>query len=438
MEIERLRKSARKRSNGTPKQNTNLEPLRDHGKVATEANVGRPKEQDMARRRFQRGSIFMRGTRNPVWVGRWREDVIGPDGKLQRVARKEVLGSKREFPTHKLALRELENRVAPINSINYRALRTATFATFAEWWLNNSLTQHKPSTQATIQSQFRTWLVPYFGDLAMKDIGGTTVQMFVQSCTRSPQTCRNLILSLRMAWASAKAFGYVSHNPFDGLVLPKVPPKARFFFTVEEIQKILAAADEPHKTLYWLAAETGMRAGELCGLRIEDMDLVNCVINVKQSVWRMAVQTPKTVNAVRQFAISSKLAMHLQAFLATWRPNPLGLLFATRTGRPLAPSEIMRLKLHPLLDSLKIKRCGLHAFRHTNGSLMDRLNAPMKTRQERLGHAAGSDITMAVYTHAVSEDDKRVALQLGDLLCPNVPNLDLEKMIANAKGATIQ
>ena len=92
----------------------------------------------------------------------------------------------------------------------------------------------------------------------------------------------------------------------------------------------------------------------------------------------------------------------------------MGLVFVTRAGRPWAPCNLMRYKLHPLLDSLGIKRCGLHAFRHTNGSLMDRLNAPMKVRQERLGHALGSDITMAIYTHSVGEDDRRVALQLGD------------------------
>ncbi len=226
------------------------------------------------------------------------------------------------------------------------------------------------------------------------------------------------------------------HNPFDGLVLPKVQRQMRFFFTVDEIRRILAAANEPHKTFYWLAAETGMRAGELCGLRIDDMDLESCVVNVRQSVWRGTVQTPKTANAIRQFAISSKLAAHLRLFLRTWRPNPLGLVFATRAGRPWAPCNLMRYKLHPLLDSLGIKRCGLHAFRHTNGSLMDRLNAPMKVRQERLGHALGSDITMAIYTHSVGEDDKRVALQLGDILCPIAPNSgregNNEKKQANA------
>jgi integrase len=247
----------------------------------------------------------------------------------------------------------------------------------------------------------------------MKDIGGQTVQVFIQRCSLAPKSCRNMVLTLRMMWSSAKAWGYVSHEPFEGLVLPKIARQARFFFTLDEIQRIIAAASGPLKLFYWLAAETGMRAGELCGLRIEDMDLEQCVINVKQTVWRGKIQTPKTVNSIRQFAISPKLASHLHADLSTWRPNRLNLVFATKNGTPWDQNLVVKRKLHPLLESLGIRRCGLHAFRHTNGSLMDRLNAPMKIRQERLGHAPGSNLTLAVYTHAVGEDDRRLAEQLG-------------------------
>jgi len=95
-------------------------------------------------------------------------------------------------------------------------------------------------------------------------------------------------------------------------------------------------------------------------------------------------------------------------------------------------------KLHPLLDALGIRRCGLHAFRHTNGSLMDMPHAPLKVRQERLGHAPGSDITLAVYTHAFGEDHRHVAEQLGKILCPNVPNLAQKETLINGEGLRIQ
>jgi integrase len=357
---------------------------------------------------------------------------------VKRVLRKEALGTKKDFPTKKLALRELERRITPINSIQYRPLHAATFGEFARVWQDNALTQHKPSTQAAIRSQLKKWLVPYFGECSMRKVGGQMIQEFIQSTTLAPKSCRNFVLTLRMMWAAAKGWGYVTDSPFDGLVLPKVGKQARFFFTVDEIQRIINTANGSLKTFYWLAAETGMRAGELCGLRIEDLDLETCVVNVRQTVWRGKVQSPKTVNSIRQFAISPKLAAHLRTFLTSWRPNPLHLLFATGNGTPWDQNLIVKRKLRPLLDSLKIQRCGLHAFRHTNGSLMDRLNAPMKVRQERLGHAPGSNITMAVYTHSVSADDRQLAEQLGNILCPNVPTLAQEEAFAEDEGLRIQ
>jgi integrase len=77
-------------------------------------------------------------------------------------------------------------------------------------------------------------------------------------------------------------------------------------------------------------------------------------------------------------------------------------------------------KLHPLLEKLGIARAGLHAFRHFSASVMDRLNVPLKLRQQRLGH---SDVamTLGVYSHVAQEDDKRIAAQFGEILDPSGP-----------------
>jgi integrase len=87
------------------------------------------------------------------------------------------------------------------------------------------------------------------------------------------------------------------------------------------------------------------------------------------------------------------------------------LLFATRNGTPWDANLLVKRKLYPLLDSLGIERGGLHAFRHTNSTLMDRLGVPLKVRQQRLGHSDPS-LTLGVYTHAASEDDVRFVEQL--------------------------
>jgi hypothetical protein len=85
--------------------------------VLPEANSGLPLKglERMARKRFQRGQLILRGKRRPVWVGRWREDII-KDGKVQRVEKWEILGTKQDYPTRKLALRALEEKLSGINN----------------------------------------------------------------------------------------------------------------------------------------------------------------------------------------------------------------------------------------------------------------------------------------------------------------------------------
>jgi hypothetical protein len=174
----------------------------------------------MARRRFQRGQLFERGTDRKVWVGRWREDVI-VDGKISRRQVKEIIGTRNQYPTRKLALRALEQRLSTINDPSYRGRPTALFREFAEKWQRIVLTQHKSSTQAAMRGQIRCHLIPVFGDVQLKDMNGMLVQRFVSSCDASPKTVRNLIATLRTMWASAKTWEFVAHDPFAGLVLPK-------------------------------------------------------------------------------------------------------------------------------------------------------------------------------------------------------------------------
>jgi integrase len=250
----------------------------------------------MARRRYQKGSLVPKTgvPRNGLWIGRWREDVIQSDGSSTRPYKWEVLGTLQDYPTRKLALRALESRLSTINSPTYRARPTATFAEFANRWDATVLSQHKPSTQSSTRSQLRKWLLPQLGNCAVKDLDGLKLQAFVSMCDCNAKTVRNLIATLRMMWRSARAWGYVAHDPFDGLVLPKRGLVHTFTFSLEEIKRIIGSASEPYRTFYCILAETGIRGGEICALRVADLDLDHAAIHVRQSVWRGKVQTVKS------------------------------------------------------------------------------------------------------------------------------------------------
>jgi integrase len=359
-----------------------------------------------------------------VWVGRWREDII-EQGRVLRIERSEVLGLKVDYPTKRLALRELEKRLVVVNDPRSRARPTATFQDFASRWESLVLTHHKPSTQITIRSHLSKHLVPFFGRWQMREIGPEEVQRFVSRL--SAKTAKNLFATMQMLWKSARVWGYVAHDAVSDVVLPKRHRTAQRFFSVEEVQRILAATVEPYYTFYWLAVETGMRAGELCGLRVDNFDLQRGSVSVCQSIWRGKVQSPKSENAVRFFALSPRLLLHIADYLKRWKPNERGLLFATRNGTPWDANLLVKRKLYPLLDSLGMERGGLHAFRHANSTLMDRLGVPLKVRQERLGHSDPM-LTLGVYTHIVSEDDVRFVARLDEILRPNAPKSKNERV----------
>jgi integrase len=87
-------------------------------------------------------------------------------------------------------------------------------------------------------------------------------------------------------------------------VLPKGGRSKRFLFTEEEVKRIINAAAERGRTSYWLAAETGPRAGELFGLRAQDVNLEKSTVSVHQAVWNRQFQSPKTSeNRQRQLRV---------------------------------------------------------------------------------------------------------------------------------------
>jgi integrase len=365
----------------------------------------------LARRRFQRGSLYLRKN---SWFGRWREDVL-EDGRVLRRYRNVRLGTLAEFPTQKLARRELDVRLGEVNALDYRPRPTITFSAFSGRWEADILIQHKPSHQATVRSQLHKHLKPFFGSMELREIQTADIQRFISGVKKSPKTVRNLCITLQAMWRTARAWGYVTHNPFAGVVLPKRRQSQRFLFSLAEIQRILAEAEGPYKVFFWLAAETAMRSGELCGLRVDALDLERRIVCVKQSVWHGRIQDPKSDAAIRSMALSTQLVDQLRELLQTWRPNDLQLIFATSRGTPWDAGLVVRRKLRPLLRLLGIQEAGLHAFRHANASLMDRLGTPLKVRQQRMGHA-DVRLTLQVYSQAVGEDHIRVAEQLGKML----------------------
>src|ERR1035437_175620 len=156
----------------------------------------------MARKRFQRGTLRLRGKRQKVWVAMWREDVLLTDGSIKRIRKSEVLGSLKEYKTKRLAERALEQRLAEVNSLTYKPRPTASFREFAAKWQRDVLTQHKRSTQSGDRSSIKKHLIPELGDKCMKDVNRELLQSMVarKGNSLSPKSVQNLVALLREIW----------------------------------------------------------------------------------------------------------------------------------------------------------------------------------------------------------------------------------------------
>lgn len=216
---------------------------------------------------------------------------------------------------------------------------------------------------------------------------------------------------------TAQNWGYTCETiDMDKLRLPPRREKQEQpHFTVDQLNKILAIAEEPWRTLFCISTLDGLRAGELLGPQWGDIDLDRGLLHIRRSAWYGKAQTTKTKSSETVLPIPAPLIAVLKAYQAQWKPNPQGWLFTTRNGRPPSSNKVVEYALWPILDSLNIPRCGLHAFRHSHTALLLDTGATPKVAQRQLRHA-DARTTLEIYGHVVGDAHREAVEKLASLL----------------------
>jgi hypothetical protein len=228
---------------------------------------------DLARRRFQKGQIIFSASRQQ-WLGRFREDVIGPDGNIVRTRPQIVLGTKKELPTKRLAARKLDEILARINQNSYQPTRMATVAEFAKRWREDVLAKRKPSTVRSANSHLDRHIIPQLGKLRLDQLGAENQQIFVnQLVGASRKTVLNIMSTLSSMLATAKNWQYAAREvEIKKLVLPERNLHVAAHFTRSQVESIFSLAQDPWRTFFIVLTMTGMRAGEALALQWPDID----------------------------------------------------------------------------------------------------------------------------------------------------------------------
>jgi integrase len=373
----------------------------------------------LARKRYQRGSVILQGNN---WYGRYRESVIGLDGKEARIRRSTLLGSRDEFPTKRLAERRLEVLLAPINSLTYRPGRIATVAEFAERWKGEVLSKRKASTIHAAESHLRNQILPILGKTRLDELGVEAQQIFVNrlSGTISRKMLLNVLGTLSSMLKTAQNWGYICEGiSFTKLVLPeRAITRPSTFFTADQVRAILAESQGWHRVILAIAVTTGLRIGEILALKVSDFDFERKLLTVHRSVWRGKLGTPKTSTSQAILPLPDALAGIVREHFATLESE---WLFLNTRGGFLTSENVVKQVLSPILDTLGLPHCGFHAFRHTHATLLLYNGATPQEAQAQLRHA-DPRITIGVYCHVQAESRRAVVEKVASVLDLDGPN----------------
>ncbi len=259
-----------------------------------------------------------------------------------------------------------------------------TFEEFSkEWFKLYVLVNCKYSDQLTKESLIRVHLVPFFGKMKLKEITSKSVEQFKrqQSTTDlDPKTINNHLGVLSKILRTAVEWGDLDTIPFIKRLKTQV--KEVPFLTDEECSKLLTDMVEPQWTfMFFVGLNTGMRLGELRGLRWEAIDFNQHTITVKQSIVRGRITSPKN-HKTRVIPMTPILDNTLFAMRQT-----SGWVF-NQTDDDLNVAKRAADGLARMCKRNGIERIGWHRLRHTFASRLVILGVAIYPVQKLLGHSS--------------------------------------------------
>ena len=302
------------------------------------------------------------------------------------------------------------------------ALGRRTFASWVTEW-EASLVSLRPSTLDRDTRLVRVHLLPRFGDTPLTAISPLMVRRFVADTTaagtHSPATVRKIGQLLAKVMRAAVDAGLIARSPCERQMLPPEPKRDMQFLTPPQIQSLADEIGPDWSTLVLTAAYTGLRWGELAGLRVEGLDIGGRTIAVVEQLTEVSgtlrFGPPKTAAGRRSVSIPSSLAGLLVVQVDRDAIQRSGLVFPTPLGEPMRRSNWMRRVWAPATKAIGVPTLRFRDLRHTAVALAISRGAHPKAIQERLGHSSVV-VTLDRYGHLFDGLDMEIADNLDDVI----------------------
>ena len=338
-------------------------------------------------------------TPNGRWIARYR----APDGKVRSKTWDRKTDAER-WRREELGRRDRGEWVDP------KLGKTR----FGEWAVTvmGARLHTRASTRARDRSVLDSLVMPTFSGFELRRITPADIQAWVSKLVAAgyaAETVHKAHALLRMILTAAVDSDLLARSPARGVKLPRIERREMRFLTPEELSELLEAVPDRYRLLVKTAAYTGLRFGELAGLRPRDVEPLRKKIMVRRGLvevsGRLHVEEPKTPASRRTVKIPAWLGEELAFHLAG--TDALYVFTAPRAG-PLRRSGFRSRVWVPATVQAGLKGLRFHDLRHTHAAWLVGAGEHPKTIQGRLGHASIST-TLDTYGHLMDGLDEAAA-----------------------------
>ncbi|MEU4779223.1 site-specific integrase [Micromonospora sp. NPDC023633] len=286
-----------------------------------------------------------------------------------------------------------------------------------DWW-DARKSGLRPNTQKSEWSRIQTHILPTLGDKPIRDITPLQVQRWVSDLgkRRSAKTVANVHGVLNTIMTGAVAERLIRVNPCAGTRLPRGLRGEMRFLTEPEAGRLLLALPEHYRALFIVALGTGLRWGELAGLRAGRVDVLAGTLRVEETLselpgsGELVFGPPKTDASRRTVSLPGEARQALVGLVADKRADEL--VFVTPNGLPLRIRNFRRVWL-AAVERAGVEGLRFHDLRHSHVAwLLSAKEPPSLTAiQRRLGHTSIT-VTSDRYGHLLPAVDERIGRAL--------------------------
>ncbi len=250
------------------------------------------------------------------------------------------------------AQRVLNEKLSEIDSGTYREITKATFKEFSELWLKSYAEgKVKPSTLAGYKDIIERLLIPAIGSYSLSEVTTGRLQAYVANRLKSvsPKTACNEIVVIKEMFKHALRWGYLKQNPAEYLERPRIIKSEIEILVPEEVRLLVEKASGHYRVAFLTGFMTGMRAGELWGLKWDDIDWNSKRIHVSRSLWRGQFQTPKSKCSNRKIDMPDMLVQELKIWKLACPITEDDSVFPSSEGKLSQHDNVVKRYFNPAL-----------------------------------------------------------------------------------------